>query len=75
MEQEKAKDLIWECIWDLQNTFSKDDIKNVSRRTLEDLIIRTTEKLQTIVEDDLAWWDLPSPDEMADFQLEVISVR
>lgn len=69
--QKQAKDLIWECLWDIQGTFARDDIKNVSRKTLEDLIMRTADKLQEIVEGDLAWWDLPDEDELMNFRVEL----
>ena len=71
----ETKDLIWECIWEIEHTFSKDDIENVSRDTLEQLIYKIDEKLHDAVEEDIPWWDKPDPDELANFQIELISVR
>ena len=71
----ETKDLIWECIWDIRNTLSRDDVTSIPRYQLEQLIIRVNDRLEQSVEGDIPWWDKPDPDELANFQIELISVR
>ena len=52
----QAENLVWECIHDIDNTFRKDDIHNVSHEELEELIIRIDDRLHVAV-DDVPWWE------------------
>lgn len=42
----------------LETPFLKDDIKNVERKVLENLIISTYDKLNEILLDGVDWWEI-----------------
>ena len=62
----ETKDLIWECLEDIDRTFSKDDVHTADRKELEDLIIRLKDKLEIMARNETAWWDMPD-----DFMVEL----
>lgn len=54
----KIHNSLIDIVSSLETPFLKDDIKNVERKVLEDLIISTYDKLNEILAEGVDWWEI-----------------
>ena len=69
--KDQIKDLIWECIYCVDNATYKIGLAKLTHEELEELITCVYDKLQTIVDEDIPWWDKPDESELAEFRVEL----
>ena len=58
--EKNPEDDLWDLVHKVDATFKRDDIKSVSRKVLEDLVVRLYDGIKDVIQSYPEWWERES---------------